>query len=218
MTKLNKKQLLIIIIPLALLTFIPLIAQATEITTCTFNKTAYNQGETGYTSVTIYNDKDDKIRVTELTAHIDYYYEGETAYIQTFYYPTTDLPIEIQQGQTEILNLPFTLPNNIAPGYTTLLVKAKTEQWNNNSETWISSEHPTYQPTLYIESPYKQQFEDQQATNDQLQEQIQELQAINTTTTNLMYLLGGTAIIFAVIMMFLLILNRKARVIPQPAV
>lgn len=214
----NKKQLLIIILPLALLTLAPIIVQATEITTCTFNKATYNQGETGYISVTIYNDKDDKIRVTELTARIDYYYEGGTAYIQTFYYPAADLPVEIQQGQSETLYLYFTLPTNIAPGYSTLLVKAKTEQWNNNSETWFSSEHPTYQPTLYMESPYKQQFEDQQATNGQLEEQIQELQAINTTTANIMYLLGVTTIIFAVIMMFLIILNRKARIIPQPAV
>ncbi len=203
-------------LPLVLLTLIPLTVQAAEITACTFNKTAYNQGDTGYITVTIYNDVDTKIRVTELTITLDYYYDNGNTYIQTFYYPTADLPVEIQQGQTENLNLYFTLPNNIAPGYTTILVKAKTEQWNNNVETWFASEHPTYQPTLYIESPYKKLFENQQTLYTQLQQQYDELQAINTTTTNIMYLLVITTIIFLAMTVFLTVISRKPKYVPQP--
>jgi len=203
---------------------IPLIVQAAIITTCTFDKSVYNRGETGYITLTIYNDKDDKIRVTELTATIDYYYDDGDVYLQTFF-TSADLPTEIQQGQSENFLVPFSLPNNIAPGYTDVLVKAKTELWNNHSQTWFMSEHPTYQPVLYIESPYKQQFEDQQAINYQLQQQIQELQqqiqelqTVNNTNTSMMYIFGFTTVVFALITVFLMILNRKARVITQPAV
>jgi len=213
---LNKKQLIIIILSLTLSTLIPMTVQAAEITACTFNKTTYNQGDTGYITVTIYNDKDTKIRVTELTASIDYYYDNGNTYIQTFYYPTADLPVEIQQGQTEDLHLSFNLPNNIASGYTTLLVKAKTEQWNNNSELWFASDHTTFQPTLYLESPYKELFENQQTLYTQLQQQYKELQAINATTTNVMYILVITTMVFLAMTIFLTILKRKPKALPQP--
>ena len=75
---------------------IPFVVQATTITSCTFDKDAYNQGETGYITVTIYNDKDNKIRVTELTATINYYYADGNVYVQKFYTNAT-LPAEIQQ-------------------------------------------------------------------------------------------------------------------------
>ena len=75
---------------------IPFVVQAATITSCTFDKDAYNQGETGYITVTIYNDKDNKIRVTELTATINYYYADGNVYVQKFYTNAT-LPAEIQQ-------------------------------------------------------------------------------------------------------------------------
>lgn len=195
---------------------IPSITQAATITGCTFDKAAYSQGETGYVTATIYNNEEDKIRVTELTAIIDYYYADGTIYLQTFYSDET-LPIEVQQGQSDNLEIPFSLPNNVAPGYIEVFVKAKTEQWNNNSQTWFASEHPSYRPVLYVESPYKQQFEEEQATGDLLEHQVQELQAINTTTTNVLYLLGLTTAAFVVVTFLLVILNRKARVMAQPA-
>lgn len=211
----RKNRLLIVLLPLLYLIIIPSIIHAATINGCTFDKAIYNQGETGHLTVTIYNDKEDKIRVTELTAAIDYYYADGNVYLQTFY-TDESLPIEIQQGQSDNLQIPFSLPNNIAAGYTEVFVKAKTEQWNNRSQTWFASEHPTYRPRLYIESPYKQQFEEQQAANDQFQQQIQELQAINTTTTNMMYLLSITTMIFAVITVFLVMLNRRAGAVRQP--
>ncbi|UCE95697.1 MAG: hypothetical protein JSV51_08280 [Candidatus Bathyarchaeota archaeon] len=206
-----RKSRLLIILPsfLYLVTLISLI-NASTITGCTFDKFAYNQGETGYITVSIYNNEESKIRVTALTAAIDYYYVDGNTYLQTFY-TDESLPIEIQAGETSDLQIPFSLPNNIAPGYTELHVKAITEQWNNHSQSWSSSDHPTYQPTLYIESPYKQRFEEQQATNYQLDQQILELEAINTTTTNIMYLLLIATIIFAVITIFLVTFSRKPK-------
>ena len=190
-----------IILPLLCLMIIPSVARATIITGCTFDKAVYSQGEPGNLTVTIHNDEENKIRVTVLTAAIDYFYTDGSIYMQTFYSDET-LPIEIQQGQSDSLEITFSLPNNIAPGYIEVFVKAQTEQWNNHSQTWFGSDHPNYRPTLYVESPYKHQFEEEQA--------------INTTTTNMMYLLGITTMIFAVITGFLVMLNRKARAVRQP--
>ncbi len=216
----NKKHL-VLLLPLICLAFIPSITQAATITACTFNKTAYNPGDSGYVSVTIFNDKENIIRVTELTANFDYYYSDGNTYIQTFFFPSADLPIEIALGQSETIDLPFTLPNNIAPGYVTLFVRAKTQIWHNNSETWYTSDYPTYQPTIYIESSYKQYYEAQQALNDeletennQLQKTLTELQAINTNTTNIMYLLLFTTLTFVAITIFLGVL-RKPRSVPN---
>jgi hypothetical protein len=152
--------------------------QATTITVCAFDRDAYNQGETGYITATIFNDKDDKIRVTELTATIDYYYNDGNVYIQKFYTNAT-LPSEIQQGNSSSFTIPFKLPTNIASGYTSVYVKAITDVWNSQSEIWFASEHPTYQPILFIESPYKEQLEEQQAINEQLEDQLDEQQTVN---------------------------------------
>ena len=211
----NKKQSVVTLLPLIYLVLVTSITQAADITTCTFSKTAYNPGDTGYITVAIFNDKEDTIRITELTATIDYYYNDGNTYIQIFYFPSMDLPVEIEQGQTETLNLQFTLPNNVAPGYVTLYVRAKTDIWHENSQSWYTSDYPSYQPTMFIESSYKQYYETQQILNNelstqisQLQTQLTELQAINTNTVNIMYLLIFTTLIFAAVTIFLGVLRR----------
>jgi hypothetical protein len=224
----SKTRLLMLLLPLAYLMLVSLNVHAATIAACTFDKTTYNQGETGYLTVTVYNDFEVKIRVTELTATIDYYYADGTVYLQQFFTDTT-VPAEIQPNQSANFTIPFSLPTNIAPGYTNLFVKAKTELWYNHTARWYASDHPTYQPTLYVESPYKelyedeqglndqlqQLYEDQQALNDQLQQQYRELQDLNATTTNMMYLLALTTIAFVVLAALLVGLNRKARVLPR---
>jgi len=66
--------------------------------------------------------------------------------------------------------------------------------------------NPTNQPTLYIESPYKQQSEEYE---QQLEEQL----TINGNTTTMMYVFVATTLVFATVAVFLFVLNRKARLI-----
>jgi hypothetical protein len=186
------KRLLILLLPLIALMVIPLV-QAATITACTFDKDTYNQGETGYITVTIYNDKENKIRVTELTATINYYYTDGNVYVQKFYTDDT-LPEEIQPGNSDNIHIPFSLPTNIASGYTPIHVKVITEIWNEEAERWSWSEHPTYEPELYIESPYKQQSEGQQM---------------------MIYLLGFASMVFAAATVFLFVLSRRATFVKQ---
>ncbi|UCE96034.1 MAG: hypothetical protein JSV51_10150 [Candidatus Bathyarchaeota archaeon] len=189
----RNKRLLIVLLPFISLMIFPFV-QAPTITACTLDKDTYNQGETGYLTVTIYNDEDREIRVTELSATIDYYYIEGNVYMQKFFTDTT-LPVEIQQGQSRTFNIPFNLPANIAPGYTNLDVRTRTELWNIHLGRWLESDHPAYEPTLYIESPYKQQSQQQ---------------SIMT------YLLGVTTIVFVAMTVFLTIINIRARFIKQP--
>jgi len=203
----HMKKLLIVLLPFLALIVIPFV-QAATINVCTFDKDTYNQGETGYITVIIYNDKEAKIRVAELTATIDYYYDDGNIYIQKFYTDAT-LPSEIQQGNSSSFDIPFSLPTNIASGYTDVHVKAISELWNEEANRWFWSNHPTSEPTLYIESPYKQQSENYQ---QQLEEQL----TINKNTTNMMYLFGVTTIVLAAVTVFLFILNRRTRAFTQP--
>jgi len=225
----NRKQLIVSLLTLLSLMTVPLAIQATTITTCTFDKDTYHQGETGYITVAIYNDKEEAIRITELSATIDYYYTDENVYIQKFYTNAT-LPSEIQPGNSSTFHVSFSLPTNIASGYTHVYVKAITELWNPPSSRWYASEHPTYQPLLYIESPYKEQLEEQVTINEQLEDQLEEQQtanqqldgqleeqmAINKNVTNMMYLFGVVAVVFAAVTVFLFIVNRRMRVLTQP--
>jgi len=170
-------RLLIVLLPFLSLLFLPFV-QATTITVCTFDRDTYEQGETGYITVTIYNDEDSRIRVTGLTAAINYYYDDGNVYVQTFY-TYAALPAVIQPGSSSNFTIPFSLPTNIASGYTSVYVKAITEEWNLQSEMWFAAEHPTYQPLLYIESPYKEQLEEQVVINEQLEDQLEDQQTIN---------------------------------------
>jgi sporulation-control protein spo0M len=210
-----QKKLLIVLLSFLSLMTIPFVVNAATITSCTLDKETYLQGQTGYMTVRIYNDKEDEIQITELTATIDYYYTDGNVYLQTFY-TSADLPIEIQQGHSSTFDIAFSLPTNIASGYTDIYVRAKTELWDSQSERWRVSDHATYQQELFIESPFKQELEDQQAANQQLQTQLQEEQSINEYITKMAYFFGATTILLAAVTGFLIVLYRKTRIITQP--
>ena len=205
----SKKRISLVLLPFLLLMVIPLV-KATTITTCTFDKKSYYQGETGFISVTIINDQEYKIRITELTATINYYYYDGRAYSQKF--ETNDsLPAEIQQGNSIRLSIPFDLPEYIASGYSSVYVKAISEIYNIESLNWRASEHLTFQPILSIESPYKEQLEELFTINDQLEGQLLEQQASSETAINMMLMFGVTTLLFAAITVILLIMNRRTR-------
>jgi hypothetical protein len=175
---------------------------ATSITTASLDKTAYLAGQTGYISATIYNDKSEKIRVTDLSATVNYYYVDGTVYIQKFF-TSASLPREIPAGESETFQIPISLPTNIAHGYTNPRIEAYTDVWHPQDDRWINSDHPTYSNLkLYVETPYKEAFEEEQATNDSL-----------TTTTNL---LSITTLVFAAASGLLIYLVFARR--PKPAV
>ena len=192
-----RRKILVFLLSLLSLIVVPSIVQAATITVCTFDKDVYLQGQTGYLTVTIHNDKNEKIRITELAATIEYYYTDGNVYLQSFFTNAT-LPAEIQRGDSSTFYVPFSLPTNVAPGYTDVYVKAKTELWRGEAEeAWGWSDHPTYHPTIHIETPYKQQLEEQEATN--------------RNTTTMMYLFGATTIVFVAVTLILFLLNRSAR-------
>lgn len=154
------------------------VANAAEITSCVLDSEVYLQGQAGYVSVDVYNNMEDKIRVTAATMMIDYFYSDGTVYKQTFNTNST-LPKEILLAESGTFYIPFTLHSNIAPGYTRLLVRVWTDIWNAQAQRWYQSDIPTEEPILYIESPYKQQFEQEQSLNAQLMEDIDELETSN---------------------------------------
>jgi hypothetical protein len=206
-----KKSLIL----MGLLSFLVLIgtfqtAKATSITTATLDKTTYLAGQTGYISVTIYNDHSDKIRVTQLSATIDYYYTDGTVYIQTFYYPSDSLPDEIQAGQSKTYQIPISLPTNIAAGYTSPSIYASTQLYHSATDNWTYSDTPSYNSLkLYVESPYKQLYETSQ-------QQLQDQRDANQSLTNTMDLLAVTTVVFAAAAGFLMFLafTKKPKPIP----
>jgi hypothetical protein len=168
------------LVPILLLSVVALLgalqtAKAATITSATSNKETYLAGQTGYISATIYNEETQKIRVTELSGIVDYFYTDGTAYVQRFF-TNAELPIEIQPGQSEIIQIPISLPTNIASGYFNLRVEAKTDLWVNQTQRWFSSDQPAQEVKLFIETPYKQSYEDSQ---DKLQDAQSDLQASN---------------------------------------
>ena len=216
------KRICLTVIALIVFSILLSNANAATITSCTLDRTVYNQGGTGYISLTVYNDKDATIRVYEITATINYFYADGTTYLQTFFTNAT-LPIVISQGQSQTFYVPFVLPTNIAPGYAHILVRAKTEIWNEAAQRWYQSDNPTTEIFTYIESPYKQQFEQQQAINQQLQNtinqlqiQLQSLQASYNNMTLLVYIFVAMTIALGIAMAFLMRIMLRTKVAPQP--
>ncbi len=205
----NKKLILVQLISVLVLSSALQIAKATTIPSALLDKSTYLAGQTGYISVSVYNDKSEKIRVTELSATINYYYTDATVYVQKFFTNAT-LQDEILPGQTTTYYIPISLPTNIAAGYTNPMVEARTEQWWPTLMRWLPSDRPTYNTLkLYIESPYKQFYE---SSEQQLHEQI----ASNTNLSNTVNILTVTAVAFmgvAGLLMFMLFIRR-----PRPAI
>lgn len=208
----RKRFLVVLLLSLCIIA-IPFV-QATTITSSTFDKDIYYQGETGYIEVTIYNDKNDKIRITELTATIDHYYVDGNDYYQRFFTEEI-LPSEIPQGESRTFTVPFSLPTIIASGYVNVYVKAVTQIWNAELQNWSGSEQPTDHPLLYVESPYKEQLDEQTTISNQLEDQLDKQTTINQSTTTMMYMLGATTIVFAAVTVFLFI-NRGTRAVSVP--
>lgn len=154
-------------------------AKAASITTASPDKTSYLAGQTGYILVTVYNDENEKIRVTELSATINYYYSDGNLYIQKFFTSDT-LPNEILEGESETYQIPISLPTNLAHGYTNPRIEASTDIWRPQDGTWHASDRPTYNNLkLYIETPYKQMYETSQQT---LTEQTDTMNLLSITT------------------------------------
>ncbi|MEM3695080.1 MAG: hypothetical protein QXJ11_03880 [Candidatus Bathyarchaeia archaeon] len=177
------------------------VGYAAEITACTFDRSAYYPGGSGYVNVTVYNDKGNPIRVTEVSATLNYFYTDGLQYTQTFYANVTP-PFTINVGQSASFSVPFTLPANIASGYGRVNVRAKTEIWNDALQRWIQSDNPTHELLMYVESPYKQQ--------------LQNLEAAHNNTVLMMYLFLATTVLFA-LMLLVTIVSRRTVVAGVPA-
>jgi len=197
-------------------------AKAAEITSASLNKETYLPGQTGYISVAIYNDRNANISVTELSATIDYYYADGTVYVQKFF-TSKDLPDEIEPGQTETYSVPVSLPTNIAPGYVDLMVVGRTRLWIDEVEVWVSSDNPNQQVKLYVESPYKQSYEESQEELQDSQEELQNSQeqligqeTANRNLTVTAIVLGLTTVIFGAIAALLMFMSRRPRPVTQP--
>ena len=120
--------------------------------------------------------------------------------------------------------MPISLPTNIAPGYVNLAVGARTELWVNQTQRWISSDNPYYQIKLYVESSYRQSYENSQ---EQLQESQKDLQnsldqlgeeeTANRNLNVIAIVLGLTTLAFGAIAAFLgFVIFRKPRPVAQP--
>jgi len=121
------------------------------------------------------------------------------------------LPDEIPAGQTETYQIPISLPTNIAAGYTNLVIEARTDLWHTQGEYWTTSDRPSYQLKLYIESPYKQLYQNSQ-------QELQEQETVNGNLNNTMNMLAGTTIVFASVAAILVffVFARRIRPAPQP--
>ena len=220
---LNTTLMLILVLSFVSIIGVFQTANAAEITSATLDKETYIAGQTGYVSVAIYNDKDENISVTELSATIDYYYSDGQVYVQKFF-TSAELPDVIIPGQTGTYEIPISLPTNIAPGYINLIVGARTELWVNATGRWIYSDSPNELVKLYVESPYKQSYENSQEqlqeSQNQLQstqEQLAEQESANRNLSVTAIVLGVITLVFGAIAVFFMVMLRRARPIAQPA-
>lgn len=204
------KTLLILFLSVIAITVLIQTANAAEITSAKLDKDIFLAGQTGSISVDVYNDRTETIRVTELSAKVEYHYDDGTVYVQTFF-TGEELPHEIEAGTTETFQVQISLPTNIAPGYMDFVVVARTEMWVSILERWIANDNPNYHVNLYVESPYKQSYEDSldELQNSQLQLEAQEEANRNLSVTAT--ILGVTTLALGAVAAVLLFTFRRPR-------
>lgn len=191
---------------------VPQVANAATLTSVVPNKESYRQGETCVILVTIYNDETTSIQVTQLSATIDYYSEEGVRYLQKSF-TDNELPDEIPEGASATYQITLALPDNMASGFTNPKVEATTEimradgQWGPSDH--LNSDYMTSKPKIYIESPYKQMY-------DNSQQKYQEQISISDYLNNMMNLFIVTTVVFAGVAGVLFFMMRKPRPIAQP--
>lgn len=216
----NRKFALILMLVVVSFSGVLHTVTAASITSGDLDKDVYLAGQTGTISLAVYNENSQKIRITEMSAAIDYYYEDGTVYRQTFY-TNTELPTEIQAGQTEEYEILISLPTKIGSGYINVRIEARTELWIESVGRWISSDRPTDELKLFIESPYKQMYTDSQ---DELQNSLKQLdetevllheqEKANQNLTSIAIALAVATFAFAGVAAFLMFSPTRR---PQPA-
>jgi hypothetical protein len=226
----NKKLAFVSLLSFLALMSVLQSARAATIPSAALDRDSYFAGETGYITVSVYNDENDKIRVTELSASVNYYYTDGTVYVQKFF-SSAVLPNEIDVGQTGSYIIPISLPTNLAHGYLDPIVEARTDLWYAPSERWYTSERPTYSLKLHVESPYKQSYESSQEelanTEDQLQitqdelanteDLLEEQQLLTGNLNSMVMMFVATTLVFATVAAFLgfYMFSKRARAIQQ---
>jgi uncharacterized protein YraI len=201
-----KKTLLIASLFFLALMVVPQVANAATMTSVGPDHDSYKPGDTCVLYVTIYNDENARIRVTQLSATIDYYTVDGVRYLQKSF-TDTGLPDEIPVGQSATYQISIDLPDNLASGYTNPKVEATTEIWRASDSKWASSDYLnsdylTSKPKISIESQYKQMYEEQVSISGYL--------------TNMMNVFIVTTIVFAAVAGVLFFLSRKPKPIMQP--
>lgn len=227
----NKKLAFVSLLSFLALMGILQSAKAATIPSASLDRDIYFAGETGYITVSVYNDESDIIRVTELSASVNYYYTDGTVYVQKFF-SSAVLPDEIPVGQTKSYLIPISLPTNIAHGYTNLVVEARTDLWYEPNQHWYTSERPTYPLKLHVQSPYQQMYEDSQTelanTEDQLANTEQQLantagkleeeQLLTGNLNSMVIMFAATTLVFATVAAFLgfYMFSKRAKAVQQP--
>ncbi len=186
----NKKLVIILVLSFLFLMGAFQTATAVTITSVTLNRATYVPGGEGFISVTVYNELSDNIRVTEITATIDYYYEDGTVYVQQFF-TNEALPSEISAGQSKTFQVPFRLSANIAYGFTNPSIEVRTERWILQDLRWRIAER---------------------ATNSDLKLHI-DASALNNITILLIFI--ALVVVAAVAFLMFLAYTRKTRIVPS---
>lgn len=212
----NKKLAFVSILSFLALMSVLQSAKAATIPSAALDREVYFAGETGDITVSVYNEENDKIRVTEVSATVNYYYEDGTIYVQKFF-SNEVFPVEIDVGETESFNIPLSLPTNIAHGYLNPIVEARTDLWYEPSQHWFTSDRPSYSLKLYVESPYKELYEGSQdelaSTEDQLadtqqelantEDQLAEEQLLTGNLNSMVIMFAATTLVFVTVTAFL---------------
>jgi hypothetical protein len=228
----NKKLAFVSLLSFLALMSVLQSAKAATIPSAALDREVYLAGETGYITVSVYNDETDKIRVTEVSATVNYYYEDGTIYVQKFF-SNEVFPVEIEVGETESFSVPLSLPTNIAHGYLDPVVEARTDLWYAPGERWSSSDRPTYSLKLYVESPYQQLYEDSQDelanteaqlgdTQQELEDtqgQLEEQQLLTSNLNSMVIMFAATTLVFVTVAAFLgfYMFTKRPKAIQPPA-
>jgi len=213
----NKKLAFVSLLSFLALMGILSSVKAATIPSASLDRETYFAGETGYITVSVYNDEADVIRVTELSASINYYYADGTVYVQKFF-SSAYLPEEISVGQTKSFLIPISLPTNIAHGYTNLVVEARTDLWNEQSQRWLTSERPTYSLKMYVQSPYQPMYEDSQAELANIAGQLEEEKLLTGNLNSMVIMFAATTLVFAIVAAFFgfYMFSKRAKAAQQP--
>ena len=153
-------------VPVALvMALVVLLPSASAVTLNSFSldKSSYNAGDQGTSTLVFFNDEGALIRITSVDLSFNYFYQDGRVYVQDFI--VSGLSMNVTDSTlSQSINIKFSLPSDIASGYFVPSLRVTFNElvnpgsWSGSRQDNMAATRPLYVQSLQYQSAVTLQY------------------------------------------------------------